>query len=107
MIASQDWLREGMLAAGLVGLLLGSMFLATGSFPPMVVVESGSMMHDLDDGAVGSIDPGDLILVMNPDRVEIITYVEAKQVGGRCDYLSKEWGQRYPNHSQGSAQSGC
>jgi|TARA_B110000196_G_scaffold256776_1_gene227049 signal peptidase I len=81
MTASQDWLREGMLAAGLVGLLLGSMFLATGSFPPMVVVESGSMMHDLDDGAVGSIDPGDLILVMNPDRVEIITYVEAKQVG--------------------------
>ncbi len=81
MVSTQDWLREGLLAAGLVGLLLGSMFLATGSFPPMVVVESGSMMHDLEDGSVGAIDPGDLILVMKPNRVEIITYVEAKQVG--------------------------
>ena len=38
--------REAMLALGLVVLLLGSMWVATGSFPPMVVVESGSMMHE-------------------------------------------------------------
>ena len=54
--------REGSLALGLVVLLLGSMWISTGSFPPMVVVESGSMMHD-EDGSVGAIDPGDLILV--------------------------------------------
>ena len=73
--------REAILAIGLVVLLLGSMTLATGSYPPMVVVESGSMSHDTD-GSVGAIDPGDLVLVMNPNRVEIITYLEATKKGG-------------------------
>ncbi len=71
------WARELFLAFGLVTLLLGSMWIATGMFPPLVVVESGSMMHDTEDGSIGSIDPGDLVLVMNPDRSEVITYVEA------------------------------
>ncbi len=73
-----EFAREATLAVGLVTILLGSMWIATGSFPPMVVVESGSMMHE-DEGSVGAIDPGDLVLVMNPDRVEIVTYVEATQ----------------------------
>ena len=68
--------REVFLAGGLVSLLLGAMYLSTGTFPPMVVVESGSMMHD-DDGKIGVIDPGDLILVVNPERKDVVTYVEA------------------------------
>ena len=72
--------REVTFAIGLVTILLGSMWVATGSFPPLVVVESGSMMHE-DEGSVGAIDPGDLILVMNPERVEIVTYVEATEEG--------------------------
>ena len=72
--------REGSLALGLVVLLLGSMWISTGSFPPMVVVESGSMMHD-EDGSVGAIDPGDLILVMNKNRVDVVTFVEATEAG--------------------------
>ena len=72
--------REGSLALGLVVLLLGSMWISTGSFPPMVVVESGSMMHD-KDGSVGAIDPGDLILVMNKNRADVITFVEATEAG--------------------------
>ena len=64
--------REGSIAIGLVVLLLGSMWISTGSFPPMVVVESGSMMHD-QEGSVGAIDPGDLILVMNKNRADVIT----------------------------------
>ena len=75
-----EFAREATLAIGLVTILLGSMWVATGSFPPMVVVESGSMMHD-DDGSVGTIDPGDLVLVMNPERVEIVSYVEATEEG--------------------------
>ena len=78
-ITSNDFIREAFLAIGLVLLILGSLWIATGQFPPMVVVESGSMMHDTEDGSLGAIDPGDLVLVMNPDRVEIITYVEAMQ----------------------------
>ena len=72
--------REGSLALGLVVLLLGSMWISTGSFPPMVVVESGSMMHN-EDGSVGAIDPGDLILVMNKNRADVVTLVEATEAG--------------------------
>ena len=61
---SNALVREIFLAIGLVVLLLGSMFISTGTFPPMVVVESGSMMHD-DEGQIGVIDPGDLVLVIN------------------------------------------
>ena len=71
--------KEVILALGLVVLILGAMWISTGSFPPMVVVESGSMMHDLEDGSVGAIDAGDLILVMNPSRKQVITLVEATQ----------------------------
>jgi len=74
------WIREASLAIGLVVLLLGSMWISTGSFPPMVVVESQSMMHE-EDGSIGAIDPGDLILVMNNDRVDIVSFAEATQVG--------------------------
>ena len=74
-----DFLREALLAIGLVLLILGSLWIATGQFPPMVVVESGSMMHDTEDGSLGAIDPGDLVLVMNPNRVNIVTYVEAME----------------------------
>ena len=72
--------REIMLVVGLSVLLLGSMVVATGSLSPVVVVESGSMMHT-EEGSVGAIDPGDLVLVMNPDRVEIVTFVEATEEG--------------------------
>ena len=44
MASGFSWIREAMLAGGLVVLVLISMWVATGSFPPMVVVESGSMM---------------------------------------------------------------
>ena len=71
--------KEVILALGLVVLILGAMWISTGSFPPMVVVESGSMMHDLEDGSIGAIDAGDLILVMNPSRRQVITLVEATQ----------------------------
>jgi len=74
-----EFLREALLAIGLVLLILGSLWIATGQFPPMVVVESGSMMHDTEDGSLGAIDPGDLVLVMNPNRVDIVTYVEAME----------------------------
>ncbi|MBU38215.1 MAG: hypothetical protein CMA59_01675 [Euryarchaeota archaeon] len=74
------WVREASLAVGLVVLLLGSMWISTGSFPPMVVVESQSMMHQ-EEGSIGAIDPGDLILVMNKERVDIVSFVEATQEG--------------------------
>ena len=46
----------------------------------MVVVESKSMMHE-DDGSLGAIDPGDLIMVMSNDRADVVTFVEATEEG--------------------------
>ena len=55
---------------------------------PLVVVESNSMIHS-EEGEVGSIDAGDLVLVNSPQRTEhIVTYVESMQEGNRYGYES-------------------
>ncbi len=76
-----SWFREALLAGGLITTLVAVLVLMTGSWPPMVVVESNSMQHD-SNGEVGSIDAGDLVLVMSDDRQNIITYAEATEEGG-------------------------
>jgi len=68
--------RELVLAAGMITLLVMAMWAHTGSMPPLVVVESNSMQHD-KNGEIGTIDAGDLVLVHSPDRNRIITYAEA------------------------------
>jgi signal peptidase len=60
----------------MISLLVMAMWAHTGSMPPLVVVESNSMQHD-ENGEVGTIDAGDLVLVHSPDRNKIITYAEA------------------------------
>jgi hypothetical protein len=83
------WIREGLLALGLIGLLVAALWVTTGSLPPMVVVESSSMMHD-NEGEVGAIDPGDLVLVMSTDRrTNVITYAEAAEEGNQFSGWSK------------------
>jgi hypothetical protein len=47
--------RELLLAVGMIGLLILGLYAHTGSMPPLVVVESSSMIHD-SNGEVGSID---------------------------------------------------
>tara|TARA_B110001452_G_scaffold259793_1_gene256568 strand:- start:1563 stop:2531 length:969 start_codon:yes stop_codon:yes gene_type:complete len=68
--------REIILAAGMIGLLVLAMWAHTGSMPPLVVVESNSMQHD-SGGEVGTIDAGDLVLVHSPEDSIIITFAEA------------------------------
>ena len=68
--------REIILAAGMIALLVLAMWAHTGSMPPLVVVESNSMQHD-STGEVGTIDAGDLVLVHSPDNNIIITFAEA------------------------------
>ncbi len=67
---------ELALAVGMIACLVGAMFIHTGSMPPLVVVESKSMIHD-EAGEIGSIDAGDLILVHNQPSDTIITFAEA------------------------------
>ena len=75
--------REIALAAGMITILVLAMWAHTGSMPPLVVVESNSMQHDIE-GEIGTIDAGDLVLVHSPDSNQIITFAEAPQL-----YLSK------------------
>lgn len=63
--------RDIIVAIAIVGIILAALWAYTGQFPdtPMVVVTSGSMMHDNTPyGRIGTIDPGDLVLVKNVDR---------------------------------------
>ena len=58
--------RDAIVLVAVFAVLLGGLYLFTGNWPPAVIVESGSMMHADDDvtyGRVGTIDPGDLVLV--------------------------------------------
>lgn len=68
--------RELLLAAGMIGILIIGLYAHTGSMPPLVVVESSSMVHDID-GEIGSIDAGDLVLVHDRSHDSIITFAEA------------------------------
>jgi signal peptidase I len=81
------WIREILLAAGMILVLYGSLVLMTGSSPPMVVVESQSMMMD-ENSHIGSIDPGDIILVTDSDKRDVITYAEAVEPGSRFEGYS-------------------
>ncbi|KAA0004178.1 MAG: S26 family signal peptidase [Thermoplasmata archaeon] len=59
-------IRDVIIAIAIVGVILAALWAYTGQFPhtPMVVVTSSSMMHDNEPfGRIGTIDPGDLVLV--------------------------------------------
>ncbi|MED5496048.1 MAG: S26 family signal peptidase, partial [Candidatus Thermoplasmatota archaeon] len=68
--------REILLAGGMIVVLIAALYAHTGSMPPLVVVESSSMVHDAD-GEVGSIDAGDLVLVHKSTFENIVTFAEA------------------------------
>jgi signal peptidase len=85
MATPLGWMREALLAIGLISLLVIGLWATTGSVPPMVVVESSSMMHD-SEGEVGAIDPGDLILVMSTSRrTKVVSMAEAMEVDGEWE----------------------
>lgn len=72
-------------SAGLaVAIVIGSIFAYSGTWPPMVVIESGSMQHDRERSMIGVIDTGDLTLVKKVDRdADIITYMQGVGTGYR------------------------
>ncbi|SVA65471.1 uncharacterized protein METZ01_LOCUS118325, partial [marine metagenome] len=82
-------------AAKDVGIAVGSVLLVflltfaySGNWPPMVVIESGSMEHDghtnyKEPGYthLGIIDTGDLVIVKEAGKSDIVTYLEGKKTG--------------------------
>ncbi|MEF8831993.1 MAG: S26 family signal peptidase [Candidatus Thermoplasmatota archaeon] len=74
--------KDVLISLVVLGIILGSLYLISGRWPPMVVVESGSMMHS-EESQIGVIDPGDIVLVQERDKEDITTYVEGKATGYR------------------------
>ena len=76
-----------------IGLAIGSVvivflltFAYSGNWPPMVVIESGSMEHDNNPlyseprySHIGTIDTGDLVVVKKVKKSDIVTYLEGKK----------------------------
>jgi signal peptidase len=74
--------RDIAVAAILVGIVFGSMFAYTQVWPPVVVVESGSMQHSNSRSYLGVIDTGDFVLVQAVrSRSEVVTYLEGRVSG--------------------------
>lgn len=81
------FLRDAAVAAAFVALVLLAMFAYTGLWPPLVVVESNSMMHSEDNHSnIGTIDTGDLVLVKKVNSVaDVETYMDG-QISGHKTY---------------------
>ncbi len=77
------FLRDAGIALAAVVLILVAMFAYTGLWPPLVVVESDSMMHGPDNiSHIGTIDTGDLVLVKKVQSVSgVATYMGSKATG--------------------------
>ena len=72
-MALRPAIRDALVLVAVFGVLLGGLYAYTGSWPPAVIVESGSMMHadsEVSYGRYGTIDPGDLVLVKAVDGVD-------------------------------------
>jgi len=74
-------LRDLAVAGVIMVILLGGLWWYAGTWPPVVVVESGSMMHG-SDSSFGTIDTGDIVVVKSVDsRGDIKTWVEGEKEG--------------------------
>lgn len=79
------FLRDAGIAMAFVASVLLAMYAYTGLWPPLVVIESNSMMHSEDNiSYVGTIDTGDMVLVKDVDTPDdIVTYMEGVVDGHR------------------------
>ncbi len=63
-------------------IFIGSIFIYTGNWPSMVVVESNSMQHSDDEAFLGVIDTGDMVLVKSIEDVDdVVSYMKGKRIG--------------------------
>ena len=81
-------LKDVSIAVGSVLLVFLITFAYSGNWPPMVVIESGSMEHDdnplyQEPGYthLGVIDTGDLVIVKKAEKEDIVTYLQGKKTG--------------------------
>ena len=78
---AKDWIKDILVALVAIAIIMTSLYAYTGIWPPMVVIESGSMQHSNDQSYVGVIDTGDIVLVKESSFSDITTYVEGRATG--------------------------
>jgi signal peptidase len=78
---AKEWIKDILVAVVAIVVIMGSLYAYTGIWPPMVVIESGSMQHSSDQSYVGIIDTGDIVLVKESSFSDITTYVEGRATG--------------------------
>lgn len=88
MAAKESWwggaqdVLIGILAAVIILILvLGGLFLYSGTWPPLSVVESQSMQHSADTSYIGIIDTGDMVVIQESDGLDVVTYIDGAQTG--------------------------
>ncbi len=105
---ARDSLYFGPLVAlAIVVILISSLYAFTQNWPPVYVVESGSMQHGTND-VVGLINAGDLVLAQKIPTSSIQTYsdgyslwvLDLRGVRGRPPLLA-ERGKQHPHHPSG------
>jgi signal peptidase len=71
--------RDLLFAFIIVLALMLVLYAYCGIWPPMVVVESGSMQHSNEESYIGVIDTGDMVFVKNINSVDdLTTYVDGE-----------------------------
>ncbi len=75
--------RDVLISLVIIGIILSSLYVFSGRWPPLVVIESGSMSHNQQQSSIGVIDPGDIVIVRECDKEDIVTYVEGRQTDHR------------------------
>ena len=83
-----DTAKDVGIAIGSVVIVFLLTFAYSGNWPPMVVIESGSMEHDNNPlyeepgyTHIGTIDTGDLVIVKKAEKEDIVTYLQGKKTG--------------------------
>src|SRR5919197_4253410 len=71
--------RDALIAAVIVVVVLAGLYAYAGVWPPLVVVESSSMAHSNLESSLGVIDTGDMVFQQEAaTRDKVITYVEGR-----------------------------
>ena len=81
-----DTVKDVGIAIGSVIIVFLLTFAYSGNWPPMVVIESGSMEHEDNPlypeprySHIGIIDTGDLVVVKKAEKKDIVTFLEGKK----------------------------
>lgn len=77
--------RNLLISVGVIVVIIvggyASLVAYTGFTTPFSIIMSQSMQHDPHQSDIGSIDTGDIVLVMDPEKTELYSYVEGTQNG--------------------------